>query len=120
MSYEPKESELKGWFKIPGNGYFYANKDGMLKNISTGYETYGSKDDKGYMRACQWDNVAQVKKDLKVHHLICIAFHGPCPTDMECGHKDDVRDNNKSSNLEWVTRAENMKKANDKLKSTKW
>lgn len=117
--YTPVESKEKGWFKIPGYPYFYANRKGELMNVKTGYVTKGSLDDKGYRRACIWDNENEKKKDVKVHHLICTAFYGKCPSGHEAGHKNDVRDDNRASNLEWITRGDNMTKANKK-RSLKW
>lgn len=110
-SYTPTEDEDNpGWFKIPGYPYFLASRKGELMNKKTGYTTKGSKDDRGYMRACIWNNEKEEKKDVKVHVLICTAFHGPAPKDHEVGHKDDIRDNNLPSNLHWTTREANMKK----------
>jgi hypothetical protein len=42
-----------------------------------------------------------------VHVLVCLAFHGPKPPGMEVGHRDGVRENNRPSNLRWVTKKEN-------------
>lgn len=121
MMYKPKESDKAGWFVIPGVDYFYAAADGSLMNVKTGYVTFGSPDDKGYMRACIWDNEAKSKKDVKVHFLICTAFHGVNKAGQEVGHTNDIRDDNRSSNLKWVTRSENMIKANKKRSKTlKW
>lgn len=110
-SYIKKESsDHPGWYTVPGYPYFLANKEGKVKNAKTGYETFGSKDDRGYLRVCMWDNDKKSKKDLKAHVIVCTAFHGPCPKGMEVGHKDDNRSNNKPSNLHWTTRKSNMKK----------
>lgn len=109
--FKPTPAKEKGWFLIKGFPYFLANDKGELKNAKTGYVTKGSPNDRGYMRACIWDNVKQSKTDVKVHRLICIAFNGPPPTPKhEVGHHDDDRANNVPSNLYWTTRAENMKK----------
>lgn len=120
MSYTPKPSKKHpGWVEVPGYPYFLANKEGKVRNAKTGYETFGSLDDKGYRRVCQWDNVSKTKKEYKAHHIVCTAFHGPCPTSKhEVGHKDDDRSNNAPSNLQWITRKDNMTKANKKRVST--
>lgn len=115
--YKAVESPIEGWFIIPGVEYFYAARDGSLRNVKTGYVTFGSLDDKGYMRACIWDNDKKSKKDVKVHYLICTAFNGRCNKGEEVGHKNDIRDDNRAVNLKWVTRKENMTKANSKRKS---
>lgn len=42
-----------------------------------------------------------------LHRLICEAFNGPCPPEMECRHLDGDKTNNAASNLKWGTRTEN-------------
>lgn len=44
-----------------------------------------------------------------VHRLVAAAFLGPCPPKMECRHKDDNRANPRANNLEWGTRADNVR-----------
>jgi hypothetical protein len=44
----------------------------------------------------------------RVHTLVALAFHGPRPEGHQVNHKDCNPRNNKPSNLEWVTPAENM------------
>lgn len=116
--YPVESSEHKGWYVVEGYPYFLVNKDGKVKNAKTGYETFGSLDDKGYRRVCQWDNKSQTKKEYKAHHIVCTAFHGPCPgQEYEVGHKDDDRANNRPTNLHWTTRKDNMTKANQRRAS---
>jgi hypothetical protein len=48
------------------------------------------------------------KKTLKVHRLVCEAFHGPCPPDKECvAHRDGNPQNNRPENVYWATYKEN-------------
>lgn len=46
--------------------------------------------------------------NLKVHRLVCEAFHGPCPPGMETMHRDENGLNNRPENLEWGTRKDNL------------
>jgi hypothetical protein len=46
--------------------------------------------------------------NLKVHRLVCEAFHGPCPAGMETLHRDEDALNNRPENLCWGTRKENL------------
>lgn len=49
------------------------------------------------------------KYTVRVHRAVCMAFHGPPPTPKhEVNHKDCDKINNAESNLEWVTRRENL------------
>ena len=45
---------------------------------------------------------------VTVHKMICWAFHGKCPRGKECRHLDGDSTNNRSTNLIWGTRAENI------------
>jgi hypothetical protein len=46
--------------------------------------------------------------NLKVHQLVCEAWHGPRPDGMEVLHQDEDGLNNRPSNLRWGTRKENL------------
>lgn len=47
-------------------------------------------------------------KDVKRATMVCLAFHGPKPPDKDvCAHWDDIKHNDKPSNLRWATRKEN-------------
>lgn len=42
-----------------------------------------------------------------VHHLVLLAFVGPCPAGHEACHRDDKPANNTVGNLRWDTHAKN-------------
>ena len=45
---------------------------------------------------------------VPVHRIVCVAFHGPPPTDQHVvDHIDTNRANNRPENLRWLTRLEN-------------
>lgn len=62
--------------------------------------TYGTKDEKtGYMI---------LAGSIRVHQVVCTAFHGPEPEpNMVVDHIDNNRCNNRPDNLRWFTRIEN-------------
>jgi hypothetical protein len=62
-------------------------------------------DRNGYCRVklCERGAVSR----MLVHRLILLAFDGPPQTDQEAAHKNGKRCDNRSSNLEWKTHAEN-------------
>ena len=66
---------------------------------------YGRANKEGYVHL----NLGPVRKDKYLAHLICEAFHGPCPEGKECDHINRKRYDNRACNLRWVTRSEQMK-----------
>src|SRR5262245_59090069 len=40
---------------------------------------------------------------FRVHKLVLEAFIGPCPSGMECCHRNDEREDNELTNLYWGT-----------------
>ena len=60
---------------------------------------------RGYQRVVlQLDGQTQ---NVAVHRLVLSTFVGPCPPGMEACHANDVRDDNRLSNLRWDTKAAN-------------
>jgi len=51
------------------------------------------------------------RKKYSVHRLIAEAFCGAHTDDQVVNHKDGNRQNNVASNLEWITRSENIRHA---------
>jgi hypothetical protein len=45
------------------------------------------------------------------HILICTAFHGPRPDGYQCDHINGIPTDNRACNLQWVTPAENIRRA---------
>lgn len=63
------------------------------------------KDSDGYV-------IVDLRKDgryhtTKVHHLVLSAFVAPRPEGYECDHVNTLRDDNRVSNLRWVSSLEN-------------
>lgn len=75
-------------------------KEGHKPNANDNIWTFGTKNDStGYM---------MFTSAIRVHQVVCTAFHGPAPDgDMVVDHKDTNRCNNRPENLRWVTRLEN-------------
>lgn len=87
-------------YSVSDTGFVYSNKTGkMIKGRIT---------DKGYLSVILYNNKGY--KSFRVHRLILSVFTNVDYTDyeLECGHKDDDKTNNKLSNLVWQTRKENM------------
>lgn len=67
------------------------------------------KKDRLAVRLCFFDGKNQIKM-YDVAPLICEAFYGPKPQNMECSHLDGNSLNNQKSNLKWETRTENNRR----------
>lgn len=94
--------EGEEWKPVPGYDNTLASSKGRIKNIN-GVIYQGSLLS-GYKRVSIRD------KDLKVHKLVCLAFHGPAPVDGKrylVNHKNGNKLDNTPENLEWVTDVEN-------------
>jgi hypothetical protein len=102
------------WKPIPGYENLYAVSDrGKVKRIADGQGTW-----KGLILA-QWLvgtkkqyfgvqlRKAEKSTSFYVHTLVALAFIGPRPSDKVVNHKDGNRWNNRPSNLEYITVAEN-------------
>lgn len=62
----------------------------------------------GYLRVNF--SVSGIHSTKLIHSLVCIAFldHNPCGYKFVVNHKDNIKQNNKLSNLEVVTQRENV------------
>ena len=49
--------------------------------------------------------------DIYLHIAVCLAWNGPRPDGYECDHINGIVSDNRASNLQWVTPAENLKRA---------
>lgn len=52
-------------------------------------------------------------RGFQVHRIVAIAFLGPVPQGSEVDHIDNDHRNNKLSNLQYLTRSQNMRKRPD-------
>lgn len=97
-----RQCEYKGRkFAARNNGAIMRYpKEGYEPNFNDNKWTFGTKNDStGYM---------MFTSTIRVHQVVCTAFHGPAPeADMVVDHIDTNRCNNRPENLRWVTRLEN-------------
>lgn len=64
---------------------------------------------KGYRKVQLWRDGCW--RNVGIHQLVAAVFIGPCPKGHEINHKDGVKHNNCTDNLEYVTRSGNVKHA---------
>jgi hypothetical protein len=56
------------------------------------------------------------EQTIKAHRAVISAFVGSCPDDMEVNHINGVRNDNRLSNLEYVTKSQNHIRAWDTIR----
>ena len=103
------------WREIPGFSNYEACDLGVIRRKNKkGFRynrLYCIKTTVGtYLRVSAVSDDRQIRSK-EVHHLVCLAFHGKPPQDgqrYEVNHKDGNKHNNHQSNLEWMTRGENL------------
>lgn len=84
-----------------GKSVFWCNKRGQILRPETLKKLH-------YQRVLLVLGSRSNAKHVLVHTLVAEAFIGPCPAGMEVNHKDNRRRNNKYTNLEYVSRRENI------------
>lgn len=99
------------WKPIPGyEGLYEVSSFGRVRRSSAGH--LYRKDDvlpfelhQGYPRIILNKNGCPHR--FNVHILVLETFKGKRPKGKEASHLDDIKTNNHSSNLEWMTHKEN-------------
>ena len=99
---EEKSCEYKGrqYLARDNGAILRLQKEGCRASKYNNVWTFGIKDEKtGYMI---------LAGNIRVHQVVCTAFHGPEPEPhMVVDHIDTNRCNNRPENLRWLTRIEN-------------
>ncbi len=100
------------WKPIPGyEGEYEVSNWGRVRSLDrrdrAGARRKGkilrpSPHPKGYKIVHIYDRV------FTIHELVALVFHGPRPDGMEVNHIDLDRANNRSENLEYLTRSQNV------------
>lgn len=94
---------------IKGYKNYIIHEDGKVVNIRTGRVLKFSKNQKGYVQIQLSENGKA--KTITLHRLVYINFMRDVPPGLEINHIDGNKENNHISNLELVTKKENMMKA---------
>lgn len=97
---------------VPGyEGRYSASDNGMIfSHVSHRYLSAKAHSN-GYVAVVLTDGMGG-SRDYLVHRLVCAAFHGAPEKDrVFVNHIDADKSNNSADNLEWCSRAENMRHA---------
>lgn len=93
------------------------SKHGVITNLKTGRVLKITRNQKGYCQVQISSN--GYAKTITIHKLVYNTYVGEVPNGYEINHIDGNKENNHVSNLETVTKKENMQKAveNGQIKS---
>jgi len=96
------------WKSIKGYPGYLVSDHGRIKSIKFGKEKILKQriNRNGYSRVTLSNNGKIETKD--VHRLVLEAFVGNPGGKLECNHRNGIKSDNRLSNLEWVTRSENI------------
>lgn len=96
---------MEVWKDIKGyEGYYQISNYGRVKNTKTLKILTGDKNSIGYRRVILY---SPVKKRVFVHRLVAEHFVDGYKKDFVVNHINGNKQDNKATNLEWVTRSEN-------------
>lgn len=95
------------WRQIPGWDYYEVSDQGRIRAARSKRLRKLDKDRHGYpvIKLCAGRGM---RRKIAVHQLVLAAFVGPRPPSCEVRHLNDIRDDNRLSNLAFGTRSENM------------
>ena len=103
------------WKDVPGyEGLYRVSNRGGLQGYFQGKwrtrKTYAANH--GYIRCSLTKNGIRISQPI--HRIVLLAFAGKPPKpDMQCNHKNGIKNDNRLENLEWVTISENIQHSYD-------
>lgn len=103
----------EGWYSVSSLGRVRSEERVVKGNANQIGRRFKSKMMRQWTHTCGYLLVDLkrdgIRKHCRVHRLVAEAFLGPPPTGgHEPNHKNRVRTDNRSENLEWTTRSENL------------
>jgi hypothetical protein len=99
------------WREIPDmDGRYFASNLGRIRGPRRVLKPF-SADGRYLSVSVRKSYDVPLKKRFLVHRLVAAAFHGPCPFGLEVNHKNGIKNDNSSDNLEYVTKGENERHA---------
>lgn len=113
---------IEEWHDIPGYSGYQASTEGRIRSVDRLVYFAASERAAAYSRITpgrilrpakhvKTDHLMVMlgrKNNIDVHRAVALAFHGPCPLDMETLHLDETPSNNRPSNLRYGTKGENV------------
>ena len=102
------------WKDIDDFPSYQVSNLGNVRNKNTKQLKAFTHDNDGYLKVTLME-FSNGKKTYRktVHRLVAEAFLGGKHNDLQVNHKNGVKDDNRVTNLEWVTASQNVKHAYD-------
>lgn len=100
---EKEINDEYNYCKKVSNYYIYASSNGYVYNIQRKRKNYGNENAWGYM------TYQLNRKTTTMNNFLYSVFVGPVKKGYEIHHQDHDKTNNKLSNLEMITRADNLR-----------
>lgn len=101
------EPEPVAWKQVIGyEGCYEVSSAGDLRSVKINAILAKSLMGAGYVKADLWKN--GVRQQTSVHRLVAEAFLEKPEGATEINHKNGIKTDNRVTNLEWVSRAENV------------
>ena len=100
---------MTGWQPVREfEGFYEVSEDGLVRTVA-GRLCGQWPNQSGYMLVRLTQGSMQTRRLARVHRLVAEAFI-PNPSRLPCvNHKDHDRQNNRATNLEWCTQADNLR-----------
>lgn len=104
-------SGFEGFYEVSSDGRVFSISRTLIgpngvKRFWLGREMKPKLEKNGYLRV-QLSKFGK-KKYISVHRIVCESFHGKSNVGMQVNHKNCVKRDNRSCNLEWVTSSQNQ------------
>lgn len=102
------------WRQISDWPHYEVSSEGRVRRVAPGKGTrvglvlklrWRGPEGRQYLSVCLTHD--RLRRDMRVNVLVAEAFHGPRPDGFVAAHLDGQRSNNRSTNIAWVTPAEN-------------
>lgn len=92
------------WLPIPGWDRYQISDAGQIRGLRGRLLRQFKRPD-GYLQVILRSD--KIRTTRKVHRLVALAFHGPCPDGYDVRHLDGNPENNRQQNLAYGTPSEN-------------
>lgn len=96
------------WRIIPDFPDYAISNQGRVMRVTPHKRTFPGRIVKAFPNKDGYLSVHLCKRKKRVSQLVALCFLGPCPNGQEINHKDSIRNNDKSTNLEYITHKENV------------